>query len=163
MENRQSSRPNADVGGVGQTTVRILFTPIRYVFYRLLMYKLRDPQENMPVLVACLVTTLLLLINGMSAWMIVNFGRQPLLPPVDRLTFYAIGMPVELLAYLLMRAAWVDNGNLDRLSAEFQPQGRVSEQLRAVLFWSYLCLTVALPIGLAIMHPHTSSATPIRP
>ena len=137
----------------------ILLKPIRYLFYRLLTYKLRDARETTPVLVACLATTGLLLFNLMSATMVVSYlaGRQDLLPALGRWTLYAAIAVAAWLGYVAMRAAWVDNGNYARLVSEFQTRSQVRETLRAALFWSYLLLTIALPISLAIVLPHSSA------
>ena len=145
--------------------MQTLLTPIRYVFYRLLVYKLRDPGETTPVFVASLATTTLLLFNVMSATMVVNHvaGRRDLLPSLNNWTSYVVVAAIEMLGYLLIRSSWVDNGNYGRLTTEFRSRGPSGDAMRTVLFWSYLCLTVALPIGLAVLLPNTSPAMSIRP
>ncbi len=59
--------------------MRVLFKPVRYVFYRILTWKLRDPRESTPVVAASLVTVLLLWVNLLCATMITNAVRGRLL------------------------------------------------------------------------------------
>ncbi len=124
--------------------------PIRYVFYRILTWKLRDARESTPVFVAELLTSMLLLINGLFVFMAVNaFHGRALLPLFKRSSMYA---PVTLFfgaSCLLMNWLWVENGRWQSIQTEFQKQNRLPH----ILFWCYLVVSVAAPIALAIALP----------
>jgi hypothetical protein len=64
-----------------------LLKPIRYVYYRVLIYKMRDTREVIPVMIAGYTTTLLLVFNCMLVVMTVMASRVragPLLPYIPR-------------------------------------------------------------------------------
>lgn len=134
----------------------MLLRPLRYVFFRILSWKLRDPRESTPVLVASLSTIVLLFFNLMVVTMLVNgFTGHPLLPPLR-------GGPGALSALLVfcfivghaaIRTAWIENARYALLRSEFHPGDSRIERRRTVLFWSYIALSVALPFLLSIFWP----------
>jgi hypothetical protein len=126
--------------------------PIRYVFYRILMWKLSDARESTPIFVACMATSLLLFCNVLAAFMVANVlgGRDVL--PKQRLGNVAYGVVAILLlvSSWLMNSAWVADGRFAKLEKEFMSGTERRERVRIVLFWAYVILSLALPIALAI-------------
>ncbi len=131
----------------------MLLRPLRYVFFRILSWKLRDPRESTPVVVASLSTIILLFFNLMAFTMLVNgFTGHPLLPPLrgGRGAQSALLAFCCIVGYSAMRTAWVQNGGYFLLQREFHPGDSRLERRRTVLFWSYIALSVALPFLLSI-------------
>jgi hypothetical protein len=104
-----------------------VFKPWRYVYFRILMWKLRDPRETTPVLVAGMATSVLLYLNGMLVLMVSNALRGRRLLPAEHLG--NIGYAEFALALIattaLINLSWASDGKLARLSDEFS--GRESE------------------------------------
>ena len=128
--------------------------PIRYVFYRILSWKLRDAGENAPMLVAGMCTALLLWFNAMSLMMLGNalLHRESLLPrlPGTRFEQYAVA---ALLLFAFARVEsklWVENGKLEKLVAEFECMNKGAAAVRNVSFWGYVVVSILLPIVLAV-------------
>jgi hypothetical protein len=133
-----------------------LLKPLRYVFYRILEWKLRDRREATPVLVAALATVLLLFLNVITATMLVNgFRGRLLLPnfPGGRIGLSGVLLIAFYLGYNMMRLAWVENGRYDQLEREFQSTDTRIGTFRTALFWSYLVLSVLVPFLLSIFWP----------
>ena len=135
----------------------MLLNPLKYVFYRILAWKLRDPRESTPVLVAALATVLLLLFNAVTATMLVNgFREQALLPdfPGGRFGLSAVVLLFFVIGYNLMKSAWVENGRYHQLEREFQAIDQRTDRVRNALFWTYLVVSILLPFLLSIFwHP----------
>jgi hypothetical protein len=114
--------------------------PRRYVFYRILKSKLRDPRETTPVLVACIATSLLLFLNLMLAVMVINVWRGvDLLPKMQRsYSEYVLVALMLGVAVLLMYTAWVDDGKLAILSKEFSRDPADHNSKLDLLFWGYI-------------------------
>jgi hypothetical protein len=132
--------------------LRIL-KPIRYVFYRILVWKLRDVREDTPVLVAGLGTSLLLFLNGILAFMVINdLSGRALLPELHRgLVEYLTAAILFLTAAGVMGSAWFVNRNFDPLQQEFGVTTPTREHVRTVLFWSYIVLSAVAPLVYAIL------------
>jgi len=130
-----------------------MLKPIRYVYYRILLWKLSDRRENTPVLVAGLATSLLLTLNVMLTFMFINelSGRPPLPPLRFGLVAYLAGAIAFAAAAGAMNVAWVANGGFDKLQQEFRAAAPARESVRTVLFWSYIVLSVAAPLVFAIL------------
>lgn len=134
----------------------MLLRPLSYVFYRILAWKLRDPRESTPILIACLSTILLLFLNLLVVTMLVNgFRGHQLLPPFPG---GRVGLSTALLlsfavGYSAMRAGWVENGRYSQLDKEFQSSDARVERRRTALFWTYITLSIALPFILSIFWP----------
>jgi hypothetical protein len=132
-----------------------ILKPIRYVFYRILMWKLHDRTEQMPVLATAGVTTLLLFSNAILALMTFNdlSGRPPL-PEVHRgLVEYVTGAILALAVAGVMNSAWVADGKFDQLQREFRVTTRTRENVRTVLFWGYIVFSAVTPFIYAILWP----------
>ena len=130
-----------------------ILKPIRYVFYRILAWKLRDRSENTPVLVAAIATSLLLFVNGLLALMVINdLSGRPLLPELHRgLVEYVTAAILLLTAAGVMNSVWVAKGNFERLQQEFRVTTRRREDVRTILFWSYIVLSPMTPLVYAIL------------
>jgi hypothetical protein len=131
-----------------------LFKPIRYVFYRILTWKLNDPRESTPVLVATLGTSLLLFTNALLILMLYDdYSGREFLPSLHR-TPRTYGVVAVLLASLAwpMYSAWVAKGNFAKLQREFETGARSRSSSRTIMFWSYIVLTVAVPLIYAIVY-----------
>jgi len=132
--------------------MNLILKPLRYVFYRILTWKMRDPRETTPVLVAGIGTSVLLFFNCMLAVMVVNALRgRPLLPQgrIGNGVYLAVALAL-IVTTGLMNAAWIDKGNFARLSKEFSSQQTEHRRVRTLLFWAYVVLSGATPIVLAI-------------
>jgi hypothetical protein len=130
--------------------------PIRYVFYRILTWKLRDSREALPVATAAGILLVLLDANLLAPYLLVSHltGRSTRWlsewPGIGRGGAYVLAGVMtfgfaRLLAYL-----WVDAGRFDQLVKEFQSSSAARLRVRTILFWSYIVLSVAFPIAVAI-------------
>jgi hypothetical protein len=130
-----------------------ILKPIRYVFYRILAWKLSDRRESTPLLVAGFATSLLLAFNGMLAFMVVNqLSGRPLLSKLHREPVeYVITALLFLTAAGVMNFVWVANGSFVKLQEEFRPSTPTRETVRTVLFWSHILLSVVTPLVYAIL------------
>lgn len=137
----------------------MLSNPLKYVFYRILAWKLRDPREPNPTLVAVLATVVLLFFNAGAGTMLINgFRGQPLLPdfPGGRIGLSVVVLLAFALGYNVMTSAWVDKGRFHQLEREFQSVDPWTAKVRNLLFWIYVVVSVLLPFGLSIFwHPRT--------
>jgi hypothetical protein len=135
--------------------MRLLLKPTRYVFYRLLTWKLRDLRDPSPVVFASFATFLLLFFNAIGMAIIVNIilGHRPVLGnfPGGRGALAVVVLGGGLLAYAAMSAAWVQDGKFSRLVEEFRPDPR-RDPVRNVLFWGYFVISIVLPIVLAVVY-----------
>jgi hypothetical protein len=142
--------------GVYRILMRKVLKPLRYVFFRVLMSKLRDPSEPLPILVASTVTLVLLLFNVMGLTMIINIvmGHRDLLPafPGGRPAMAVVFVGCALLAYHTMRSAWAQGTGYANLVKEFAPDPH-QDGIRTALFWSYVVVSGALPVLLAVFWP----------
>jgi hypothetical protein len=125
--------------------------PLRYVFYRILTSKLRDPSETTPVLVACIATSLLLFFNLMLADMIINAWRGVHLLATRSGFAYVLVAVMLAVAVRLMYAAWVDDGKLAILSEEFSRDPAERNFTLDLLFWGYIVFSPISPIVFAIL------------
>jgi hypothetical protein len=134
--------------------MRRLLKPLRYVFFRVLVWKLRNPREPTPILVASLVTFLLLFFNVVGLTMIINIvmGRRPVLPafPGGRPAMAVVFLGCAMLAYHTMSSAWAQGSGYANLVKEFEPDPR-QDRIRAALFWGYVVVSVALPPLLGVL------------
>jgi hypothetical protein len=131
----------------------MLLKPLKYVFYRILAWKLRDKRESLPVLVAAGATVLLLFFNLIAAVMILNRLRgHDLLPdPPGGIDGLAVFLLFSLaVGYLAMRYAWLDKSGFVELRREFRSGGPRTDALRSALFWTYIVASGALPFILSI-------------
>jgi hypothetical protein len=139
-------------GFSGATVIHTILKPLRYVFFRVLTSKLRDPYDPTPVLTASLVTILLLFGNAVGLTMIVNATmHRTLLPPFPG-GHVALGgtiLVTAVLGHRAMSAAWVEGTGLANLAREFAPDPAL-ERRRTVLFWSYVILSFGFPTALAV-------------
>jgi hypothetical protein len=91
--------------------MHLILKPLRYVFYRILTWKIRDPRESTPVLVAGIATSVLLAFNCMLVAMVANALRGRPLLPHDKLSngdYVAVGLaPIAMTG--LMNVAWFAN------------------------------------------------------
>jgi len=135
--------------------MRVLLRPMRYVFYRLLTWKLRDQRDSSPVLFASFATAILLSFNAMGVVIIVNIvrGYRPVLPdfPGGREALALAAVAIGLLAYAAMSAAWVQDGKFSRLVEEFKPDP-YRDRVRNILFWGYFVISIGLPVVLAVVY-----------
>jgi hypothetical protein len=139
-----------------RSIAHIVSAPVRYVFYQILSWKLRDSREDTPVLVASLATSILLWFNAVAAVMVWNglLGRNSLLPlPYTRLELYGGAAVLLVVAHLAMARIWVDNGNYAKLVEEFETANRRRRRVRLALFWSYIAVSALLPPCLVIFWP----------
>ena len=122
--------------------------PVRYVFYRILSWKMHDSRETAPVLVAAIATTLLLLLNAMLIFMTINAALdREILPAAKRSSLFGPVAIILIASYFAMNSAWVANGRWNRLEAEFKASGRM---LRT-LFWCYIVLSIGAPFVFAVI------------
>lgn len=136
-----------------RATLVMLLTPLRYVFYRILAWKLREQRESLPVLVAVGITVILLFYNLLAIVMIVNRLRGKSLIP--DLPGGRIGLGISLvlslaIAYLAMRSAWVENRGRVELE-KFLARGTRGDPVRSLLFWTYIVVTMVAPFLLSIL------------
>ncbi len=128
-----------------------LLKPIRYVFYRILQFKLRDRQEPTPILVAALCTFLLLFFNAMGLMMTINIvlGRHPILPAVPWPALAAVVLAASIVGYQIMKSAWVERDGYSNLVREFESNRQ--NRVRAALFWAYIVVSVGLPVFISVL------------
>ena len=132
--------------------LRIL-KPLRYVFYRILSWKLRDPRETTPVLVAGMATALLLFFNFLFAFMVANILMGHRVLPTQRLgnvEYVALGA-LFLMVVSMFNSAWVADGKFAELEKEFANGTPAQETVRTVLLWVYVISSAAMPVALAIL------------
>jgi hypothetical protein len=137
----------------------VLSTPIRYVFYRILSWRLRDAHETTPVLVAALLTALVLYLNALFLLMVIRaIMHSELLPalPQNTVPLYAAGL-VALVAWIsLASGLWVNNGGYQALEHEFGASaGRPKGNHGTVLFWIYIAGSIIAPILMAFVWQKT--------
>jgi hypothetical protein len=129
-----------------------LLKPIRYVFFRILTWKLKDYRESTPVLVASMATSVLLFFNVLLVAVLASvYQGRSIMPELHR----TIGLYLEVGAFFLliswlMSSAWVANGNLAKLQREFEAGGHASASIRNFMFWSYVVFSVAAPLIISI-------------
>jgi hypothetical protein len=126
--------------------------PVRYVFYRILSWKLKHGHDSNPVLGATLTMSGLLILNAMLVGEVVltRSGRE--WPAVHRsLPLYFGAAGALLLMHMIMYYAWVAKGRFGALQAEFDAPGPRRQTVRSISFWSYVVLSVATPIVFAII------------
>jgi hypothetical protein len=135
--------------------------PLRYVSYRILTWKLRDPSETTPILVACIATSVLLFFNLMLAVMVINVWRGiDLLPKMHRSNLeYVLVAAMLAVAVRLMYAAWIDEGKLAILSKEFSRDPAERDSTLDLLFWGYIVFSVMSPLVFAILWHSRQSAS----
>src|SRR5208282_1006157 len=122
--------------------------PWRYVFFRTMKWKLRNPRDATPGLTAAFVTALLLYANLTTLIMIRNglLGQSPLIPRLHRTPqLYAIGACLALGFAWLTNRAWVADGRFNKLIAEFEPLEIKRRLSRNLLYWGYIVLSVISP------------------
>jgi hypothetical protein len=144
---------------LGSILVTPMFRPLRYVFFRILEWKLHDTQENTPLLVASLGTFVLLCSNAILVTMLVNgFMGRPLIPRVsmERNVSYVLLAAAAIIFTRLTSKAWVENGRYQQLLREFAKTTDHHERVRTVLFWSYVLSSIVVPIALSIFWPRHS-------
>jgi hypothetical protein len=131
-----------------------LLKPIRYVFYRILAWKLRDSRESTPVLVAGLATTLLIVLNCTLVMMCAYGlrGGGPLLPtghfgPLH----YLVAAAVFFASSSLMNSVWVANEKFAKVQHEFAGGTQRRQLVRTVLFWACVVASPVLPLVFAIL------------
>ena len=134
--------------------MRKILKPLRYVFFRVLAWKLRSPREPTPVLAASLVTCVLLFLNVLGLTMAINIvlGRHPVLPsfPGGRAALGALFLGCALVAHNAMSAAWAEGEGYAQLLKEFERDPR-RDRIRTALFWIYVVAPIGLPLLLAIL------------
>jgi hypothetical protein len=130
--------------------------PIRYVFYRIVTWKLKDPQEVLPALTAGVVTFVLLYanlfapyflfshLNGQSTTWLIDY------PGIGRGRAYVVVGLMSLGFGRLITYLWIDNGRFAQLQTEFESASVTRQRVRTFLFWSYIILSVAFPIAVAV-------------
>jgi hypothetical protein len=130
--------------------------PLRYVFYRILTWKLRDPRETLPVATAAVILLVLLDANFLAPYLLLSHlaGRSTTWlsdwPGIGRGGAYVLAGVITLGFARLVTYVWVDNGRFDQLVQEFQSSSAARLRVRTILFWSYIVLSVAFPIAVAI-------------
>jgi hypothetical protein len=130
--------------------------PIRYVFYRIFTWKLKDPQEALPALTAGVVTFVLLYANLFASYFLFSHlsGQSTTwlidYPGIGRGRAYlAVGL-VSLGFGRLITYLWIDNGRFAQLQTEFEPASVTRQRVRTVLFWSFIILSVVFPIAVVV-------------
>ena len=132
--------------------VHLLVRPIRYVYYRILVWKLHDPTESMPFLAAGSLVVMLLAVNSLLIVEIVVIVYGFGFPVIERdLRNYVFLGVVGLAAVGLMHSAWASGGRFAELEKEFGSATRRREIARSVLFWGYITLSAVAPLALAIV------------
>ena len=131
--------------------MHLLARPIRYIYYRILVWKLHDATESTPVLAAGVVVTAVLSLNLLLIVEIVSIVCELPFPVIQRdlQSYLLLGLAV-LAVVGLMHSAWVSGGKFAELEKEFGSATRRRETVRSVLFWGYLTLSAVSPFALAI-------------
>jgi len=130
--------------------------PIRYVFYRILTWKLRDSREALPVATAAVILLVLLDANFLAPYVLLSHltGRSTAWlsdwSGIGRGGAYVLAGVITLGFARFVTYLWVDNGGFDQLVHEFQSSSAARLRVRTILFWSYIVLSVAFPIAVAI-------------
>jgi hypothetical protein len=138
--------------------MHFLLRPLRYVFYRILEFKRRQP-GTVPVLVAAYLTVLLVMMNAAVLVMLVNGYRgMPLLPTSPGRpppSFAVLVLACLLGGYWVVNRMWVADRGYEKLQSEFSTIDRSLITRRNVLFWLYIVVSVLAPFILIIVwHPH---------
>jgi hypothetical protein len=127
--------------------------PLRYVFYRILSWKLKDVSEALPVLASAGILFVLLGANLVGAYfLVVNLTNRPgawlttMLENGSRGPDYVVTALAAFAFTRLVTYAWVDNGRLEKLIREFQSAPADQERRRTILFWGYVLFSIAFPI-----------------
>jgi hypothetical protein len=130
--------------------------PIRYAFYRIFTWRLKDPRETLPALTAGVVTWILLYanffapyflfsrLNGLSPTWLTNY------PGIGRGGAYIVACILSLALGRLIAYIWVDNGRFAQLQTEFESASYTHQRVRTILFWSYIIVSIAFPIAVVI-------------
>ncbi len=130
--------------------------PLRYVFYRILTWKLRDSREALPVATAAFSLLVLLDANLLAPYLLLSHltgrstARLSNWPGIGRGGAYVLAGVITLGFARLVTYVWVDNGRFDQLVMEFQSSSAARLPVRTFLFWSYIALSVAFPIAVTI-------------
>jgi hypothetical protein len=121
--------------------MNVITKPIRYVFYRVLKWKLTiSPADPTPVFTAVGVITLLLIFNLAAIQVVVN-----------HLTGYMVIAAAFAAMYYLTNKFWVANGHWPELCGEFEQLEKTHGVLASFFFWFYVTLSVASPIVLVLL------------
>ena len=130
--------------------------PLRYVFYRILTWKLRDSREALPVATAAVILLVLLDANFLAPYLLLSHltGHSTSWLSewlgIGRGGAYVVAGVITLAFARLITYLWVDNGRLDQLVKEFQSNSTARLRVRTILFWSYIVISGAFPISVAI-------------
>jgi hypothetical protein len=132
--------------------MNVITKPIRYVFYRVLKWKLTiSPADPTPVFTAVGVITLLLIFNLAAIQVVVNHltGRPLFGRPTD--ADYMVIAAAFAAMYYLTNKFWVANGHWPELCGEFEQLEKTHGVLASFFFWFYVTLSVASPIVLVLL------------
>jgi hypothetical protein len=126
--------------------------PIRYVYYRVLMWRLKDGRDRTPTVTASIAVSLLLFLNAMliGEILLTRAGRPWPNIHRDLLTYASVSGALVLL-HTAMYFAWVANGRFEGLRQEFDTPSPGRQKTRSILFWSYVILSVTVPYVFAIV------------
>jgi hypothetical protein len=132
--------------------MNVITKPIRYVFYRVLKWKLTiTPADPTPMFTAVGIVTLLLIFNLAAIQVVINhltsrslFGR-----PTE--TDYILIVAAFAAMYYLTNKFWVANGYWSELCGEFEQLEKSHGVLALLFFWFYVSLSIASPIVLVLL------------
>jgi hypothetical protein len=137
-----------------ESTVHAFAKPVRYLFYRVLSWKLHDEHDLTPALTASLSTLLFLSINVMTVAMLWNWwlGREPLPTlPANRVALCLVVIASGAVVHRVLKRLWVDNGRYNKLVQEFETSDDTRRRVNSVILWSYIIGTAITPICVAIL------------
>ena len=135
----------------GSLMICIMTKPFRYIFYRIVAYRLSRPRVGSAVLSGSGTITVLLVLNLMTLRIVYGYvtGRPGFGEPtaVD----YVLAVSVLWITWSLASRFWVDNGHWGELVHEFGSEEPGRRRRNLVVIWCYVLVSWLAPFVLAVL------------